>query len=223
MKLARQWAALLAGLLALPSAISGAGFSADNWERAVSSGTTHNSITTTPVDTTTHPTHDLSGMVGSTAATYEFVVNVPQTDQFSPVLLGDNVWWLKFDQESAPSTQVNQLGVTKRNLLVPSPSNYRSYYETHRFNQFNETIWSMTGGSGFTDDDVNEAIKLATAKTNITGFVMDDFFIGGTRLSTDDLDSIRARIRRELGWSSPNLYGWFYMTTNSIYRLTTPI
>ena len=116
MKLASQRAALLAGLLALPSAISGAGFSADTWERAVSSGTTHNSITTTPVDTTTHPTHDLSGMAGATAATYEFVVNVPQTDQFSPVLLGDNVWWLKFDQERSSSTQVNQLGVTRRNV-----------------------------------------------------------------------------------------------------------
>ena len=91
-KMRSQWAALLAGLLALPSAISGAGFSADTWERAVSSGTTHNSIATRPVDTTTRPTHDLSGMAGSTAATYEFVVNVPQTNQFSPILLGDNVW-----------------------------------------------------------------------------------------------------------------------------------
>ncbi len=326
-----------------------------------------------PVDTTTHPTHNLSGMAGSFTATYEFVVNVPQTDQFSPVLLGDNVWWLKFDQESAPSTQVNQLGVTKRNvgdyffasisgqslaspygrdahivytydgsnteafvdgqkvgslsghgrifthaasqlgwssvlpdrlhnlkgrilafasyrsvlpdeeiqshynaafpgrvsdhlwlwchvkgahndefnpprsgwglgknassiepetaanqmgiqriffiaypdhpqnLLVPSPTNYRSYYETHRFNQFNKTIWSMTGGSGITGNDVvNEAIKLATAKTNITGFVMDDFFIGGTRLTISQLDSIRARIPRELGWSSPNLWVVLY-------------
>lgn len=69
----------------------------------------------------------------------------------------------------------------------------------------------MTGGSGFTGDDVvNEAIKLATAKTNITGFVMDDFFIGGTQLSTNQLDSIRARIRRELGWSSPNLWVVLY-------------
>ena len=51
-KLASQQAALLAGLLALPSAISGAGFSTDNWERAVvSAGTTHNSIMTTPVET----------------------------------------------------------------------------------------------------------------------------------------------------------------------------
>ena len=64
----------------------------------------------------------------------------------------------------------------------------------------------MTGGSGITGNDVvNEAIKLATAKTNIIGFVMDDFFIGGTQLSTNRPDSIRARIRRELGWSSPNL------------------
>ena len=39
-KLARQWAALLAGLLALPSAISSAGFSADNWDRVVSAGST---------------------------------------------------------------------------------------------------------------------------------------------------------------------------------------
>ena len=57
----------------------------------VSAGTTHNSIPTTPVDTTTRPTHNLSGMAEATAATYEFVVNVPQTDQFSPTLLGDNV------------------------------------------------------------------------------------------------------------------------------------
>lgn len=106
-----------------------------------------------------------------------------------------------------------------QNLLVPSPSNYRSYYETRRFNQFNETIWSMTGGSGFTGDDVvNEAIKLATAKTNITGFVMDDFFIGETRLSTDDLDSIRARIPRELGWSNPNL--WVVLYDDELNRLS---
>ena len=93
------------------------GFSVSDWERAVvSAGTTHNSIITTPVDTTTHPTHNLSGMTGAFNATYEFVVNVPQTDQFSPCLLGDNVWWLKFDQERAASTQVNQLGVTRRNV-----------------------------------------------------------------------------------------------------------
>lgn len=93
------------------------GFSVSDWERTVvSAGTTHNSIMTTPVDTTTHPTHDLSGMAGATAATYEFVVNAMHTDQFSPILLGDNVWWLKFDQERVSSTQVNQLGVTRRGV-----------------------------------------------------------------------------------------------------------
>ena len=52
-----------------------------------------------------------------------------------------------------------------QNLLVPSPSNHRSYYETRRFDQFSETIWSMTGGSGITGNDVvNEAIKLAKRK-----------------------------------------------------------
>ena len=94
----------------------GVGFSVSDWERAVSAGTSHNSILTTPVDTTTHPTHNLSGMAGATAATYEFVVNATHTDQFSPVLLGDNVWWLKFDQERSLSTQVNQLGVTRRGV-----------------------------------------------------------------------------------------------------------
>ena len=53
-------------------------------------------------------------MAGSTAATYEFVVNVPQTDQFSPILLGDNIWYLRFDQERTLSTRINQLGVTRR-------------------------------------------------------------------------------------------------------------
>lgn len=34
----------------------------------------------------------------------------------------------------------------------------------------------MTGGSGITGNDVmNEAIKLAKAKINITGFIMDVF------------------------------------------------
>ena len=71
----------------------------------------------------------------------------------------------------------------------------------------------MTGGAGITGDDViNEAIKLAKAKTNITGFVMDDFFIGGAHslITTNQLDSNRARIRRELGWSSPNLWVVLY-------------
>lgn len=66
----------------------------------------------------------------------------------------------------------------------------------------------MTGGSGITSNNVNEAIKLAKAKTNITGFVMDDFFIRGSQLTLDisQLDSIRVRIPRELGWSNPNLW-----------------
>ena len=71
----------------------------------------------------------------------------------------------------------------------------------------------MTGGSGITGNDVvNEAIKLATAKTNITGFVMDVFFIGRAQLTLNisQLDSIRARIPRELGWSSPNLWVVLY-------------
>lgn len=130
-----------------------------------------------------------------------------------------------------PETAANQMGIQRiffiaypeypQNLLVPSPTNYRSYYETRRFNQFNETIWSMTGGSGITGNDViNEAIKLAKAKTNITGFVMDDFFIGRAQLTLNisQLDSIRARIRRELGWSSPNL--WVVLYDDELNRLS---
>ena len=140
-------------------------------------------------------------------------------DEFNPPHSG---WGLGQNASTIePETAANQMGIQRiffiaypkypQNLLVPSPSNYRSYYETRRFNQFNETIWSMTGGSGITGNDVvNEAIKLSKAKTNITGFVMDDFFIGGTRLSTNRLDSIRARIRRELGWSNPNLWVVLY-------------
>ena len=91
------------------------GFSVSDWERAVvSAGTTHNSIMTTPVDTTTHPTHNLAGMAGAFTATYEFVVNATQTDQFAPALLGDNIWYLRFDQERTLSTRINQLGVTRR-------------------------------------------------------------------------------------------------------------
>ena len=93
-------------------------FQWDNWHRAVvCEGTTHNSIEERrSIDTTTRPTHDLSGMAGSTAATYEFVVNVPQTDQFSPTLLSDGVWGLKFHQvhhTETPPERVNQLGITK--------------------------------------------------------------------------------------------------------------
>lgn len=73
-------------------------------------GTPPNSIQDVAVQTATRPTVNLSGLVGATQASYEFIVNVPTLSQFSPFLLSDNDWGLIFDNESVAMGMRDELG-----------------------------------------------------------------------------------------------------------------
>lgn len=69
----------------------------------------------------------------------------------------------------------------------------------------------MTGGSGITGNDVvNETIKLAKSKTNITGFIMDDF--SSEEFNYPLTNWIKFALEFGENWDGVALiYGWLYM------------
>ena len=78
----------------------------------------------------------------------------------------------------------------------PTPSDFSSYYDSRNFGRFKNVIWSLGGGGGTSSiNDRKKALKLTHLKTNIVGFVMDDFFANKERaLSPRQFSKLRERL-----------------------------
>jgi hypothetical protein len=84
----------------------------------------------------------------------------------------------------------------------PRRGTFRSYYESHGFDRFTRVIWSLVGEGGATSPlEQKETLQLAADKTNICGFIMDDFFVrphGKRPLTPGQIRSLQPRITRTL-------------------------
>jgi hypothetical protein len=59
----------------------------------------------------------------------------------------------------------------------PKPEEFSRYYDAGEFNLFKKVIWSVVGESGRSSlKERTKALELYHSRTNIVGFVMDDFF-----------------------------------------------
>jgi hypothetical protein len=66
------------------------------------------------------------------------------------------------------------------------------------FRPMKQVVWSLTGAGGQTSEQEREhVLRLAGRFTNITGFIMDDFFHAGGRgsLSLEELSALRAKLQ----------------------------
>jgi hypothetical protein len=108
-------------------------------------------------------------------------------------------------QEAADLLGIENIFMVKYNSghhRGPRPSDFSSYYDSQNFDRFKKVIWSI-GGEGGTSSlsDRNKAIELTQLKTNVVGFVLDDFFIRKERALTPGQLS---KLRERLAHAGPN-------------------
>jgi len=101
-------------------------------------------------------------------------------------LLGiDNVFMVKYNIGPNPG---------------PKPMDFPNYYESRHFNSFKKVVWSVVGEGGRSSlKERKNALKLMQLNTNVTGFVMDDFFSKRHRpLTPRQLCELREEVSRTL-------------------------
>jgi hypothetical protein len=97
----------------------------------------------------------------------------------------------------------------------PKPSDFSSYYDSRDFSRFKKVVWSL-GGEGGTSSisERRNALRLTEFKTNVIGFVLDDFFSRKERaLTPRQLNKMRERLARAApAKTCPNLWAVVYDT-----------
>lgn len=80
----------------------------------------------------------------------------------------------------------------------PMPSHFSSYYDSRHFDRFQKVVWSLGGEGGASSlSDRKNALKLIQSKTNVTGFILDDFFVRkGRAFFPGQLNKVRRRLAR---------------------------
>ena len=131
-------------------------------------------------------------------------------------------------QEAAELLDIENIFMVRYNSghhRGPKPREFSSYYDSHHFDRFNKVIWSI-GGEGGTSSIIErkDSLKLAQSKTNIVGFVMDDFFSKKkTRaLTPTGLSKLRRRLADNALPKSPSkLWAVVYDTDLSKKKYTS--
>jgi hypothetical protein len=121
-----------------------------------------------------------------------------------------NRYRFKHEFEVSPAEAAAELGI-ENGLMVkynmgpnpgPERGRFARYYEHENFGAFKKVIWSLVGEGGATSaPEQEETLSLAAGRTNIVGFVMDDFFVRPNRkrpLSPGQIRGLQRRIKSAL-------------------------
>lgn len=107
--------------------------------------------------------------------------------------------------EAAAALGIENILMVKYNIGPnpgPQPGTFAEYYDEHHLAGLKNVMWSLVGEGGRTSGrELSETLSLAEAKTNICGFIMDDFFVrpdGRRPLSPIRLRALQREITRTL-------------------------